>query len=45
MKSGTDREKDEGPRAGIEATQSDNILMKKGLEIVEATRRRPGLKT
>jgi hypothetical protein len=25
------------PRTGIEATQSDNILMKKGLEIVKAT--------
>jgi hypothetical protein len=40
VKSGTDptdREKDEGLRAGIEATQSDNILMKKGLEIVKAT--------
>ena len=31
------REIDGGPRAGVEATQSGNILRKKGLEIVKAT--------
>ena len=30
-----DRGKDAGPRAGVEATQSGNILKKKGLEIVK----------
>ena len=31
------REEDEGPRAGVEATQAGNILMKKGLGIMKAT--------
>ena len=32
-----DRGKDAGPRAGVEATQSGSISMKKGPEIMKAT--------
>jgi hypothetical protein len=31
------RKEDEGPRTGVEATQSGSILMKKGLETMKAT--------